>query len=102
MTEFTLKMTRGNPVDGPEKILYAVPYSEGMSLLDAVLWVQEYVDPSVAVRYSCHSGKCKECIANVDGKPLYLCMTKAHPGTTVELSPAIVRPWIRDLVGEFG
>ncbi len=101
MAEFTLKITRGNPEAGQEAISYTVPYADGMSLLDAVLWVQEHQDESVVVRYSCHAGKCKECIANVDGRPKYLCMTKASPDSTVELSPLSARPWIRDLVTEF-
>lgn len=99
MAEVILNITRGDPQSGETEETYHVPYTEGMSLLDAVQWVREHEDPALVVRYSCRSANaCKECSANIDGKPGYLCNTKAVSGATVVLKPLSTRPWIRDLV----
>ncbi|WAH38766.1 2Fe-2S iron-sulfur cluster-binding protein [Alicyclobacillus dauci] len=101
MDKVTLKITRGNPNDGETVMDYDVPYSEGMSLLEAVLWTRAHHDPSLAVRYSCRSANaCKECSAIIDGKPGYLCNTKAQKGALVNVAPLRSRTWIRDLVTE--
>ncbi len=101
MATVRLKIRRGSPAGGAELAEYEVPYSEGMSLLDAVLWIREHQDPSLAVRYSCRiSNACKECSAAIDGKAGYLCNTRAVPGQTVTLEPLGKRGWIQDLVSQ--
>ena len=48
---------------------FDVPYREGMSVLDAVVWIRTNVDSSIAFRYSCvNANACKECMVAVDGK----------------------------------
>src|SRR5947209_5561353 len=94
----TLRVTRGDPEHGPEVQEFVVPWEEGMSLLDALHRVREDADPSLAVRYSCRSANaCKECAAQVDGRPSYLCVTRAAAGRTVTIEPLEGRRWLRDL-----
>ncbi|MCL6517560.1 2Fe-2S iron-sulfur cluster-binding protein [Alicyclobacillus sp.] len=101
MAVVKLRVVRGTPETGRKVAEYEVPYREGMSVLDAVLWVRVNRDPALAARYSCRSANaCKECSAQIDGKVGYMCSTKARPDSTIELAPVGGRDWIRDLVTE--
>ena len=76
---------------------YRVPYIENLSVLEALVWIREHADPSLAVRYSCRiSNACKTCIACVNGRNVYLCATPLQDGDVVEPLPS--RPLLRDLV----
>lgn len=98
MSELTLNIVRGDAEQGRSVVPYKVPHVEGMSLLDALFWIREHEDSSLAVRYSCRSANaCKECMAAVDGKPKYLCSVRADAGATVSIEPLSGRPWIKDL-----
>jgi succinate dehydrogenase/fumarate reductase-like Fe-S protein len=95
---FRLAVTRGSPDTGARVEAYDVPWREGMSLLDALQWIREQVDPTLAVRFSCRSANaCKECSASVDGEAAYLCVTRAQPGTLVQIEPLPKRRWLRDV-----
>jgi succinate dehydrogenase/fumarate reductase-like Fe-S protein len=94
-----LTLVRFDPaVDAsPWEERFEVPVDDDTTLLDAVQWVREHVDSSVAVRFACRSANaCKECIAEVDGRPLYLCTTRAE--NDAQLAPVHGRRVIRDLV----
>lgn len=98
MSELTLNVVRGDAEKGKSIVPYNVPHVDGMSLLDALFWIREHEDSSLAVRYSCRSANaCKECMAAVDGKPVYLCSVRANEGSTVLIEPLTGRPWIKDL-----
>lgn len=98
MSSITIHMVRGDSETGADTVTYTAPFIEGMSLLDAVLWLREHVDASIAVRYSCRSANaCKECSAFIDEKPGYLCSTRAVAGSEVHLAPLKGREWVRDL-----
>jgi len=74
---------------------YEVPDSPGLTALDAVAWVREHHDPSIAVRFSCRSANaCKECLAMVNGERTYLCTAPAVGTVTVAPLPRHV---VRDL-----
>lgn len=96
----TLAITRGEPGAAPSVEEYTIPFEPGLTLLDALIWVREHVDPSVAVRYSCRANACKECSAMIDGEPGYLCTRRAAAGETVRIEPLRKPRWIRDLVTE--
>lgn len=96
---FTLEVVRGSPDTGPRLMKYIVPYVEGMSLLDALFWLREHLDPTLTVRFSCRSANaCKECSTLVNGKAAYLCVTKAAPDAVFRIEPLPKRRWIRDAV----
>lgn len=98
MTYTTLRVRRGAPDRDQWIQEYVVPYTAGMTVLDAVLWVRQHVDPSLVVRYSCRANACKECSAVINGKTGYLCTTKAPENGAVDIASLSKRRWIRDLV----
>lgn len=72
-----------------------------MTVLDALIWVRENVDPGLAFRYSCRSANaCKECVAVVNGKKTYLCTYPARGEVLVEPLPH--RPLLRDVAVRMG
>jgi len=93
-----LRVRRGAPGETARHDDFAVPYEEGMSVLDALRWIRTNLDSTLAIRYSCiNANACKTCMALVNGEVEYTCIAKLIPGImTVEPLPK--RPLIRDLV----
>ena len=93
-----ITILRGAPEEKTYEETFDVPYREGMSVLDAVVWIRTNVDSSIAFRYSCvNANACKECMVMVDGKTQYACTTRMSKGlTTVE--PLANKVLIKDLV----
>jgi succinate dehydrogenase/fumarate reductase-like Fe-S protein len=93
-----LRVWRGSPGELGRYDSFAVPYEEGMSVLDALRWIRAHLDSTLAIRYSCiNANACKTCIALVNGEVEYICIAKlTTDGVTVEPLPK--RPLIRDLV----
>lgn len=97
MKAISIRVRRGAPGEPETYQVYRVPYVENLSALEAVVWVRENADPSLAVRYSCRiSNACKTCIACVNGKKVYLCATPVCDGDVIEPLPS--RHLLRDLV----
>ncbi len=96
----TLAITRADAGGEPRVEEHAVPYEDGLTLLDAILWIRRNEDPSIAVRFSCKANACKECSATIDGKPGYLCALRTVPGATTRIEPLRKPRLIRDLVTE--
>ena len=100
MTEatVTLRIRRAAPGEPGHMETYEVPYREGISVLDAVMWIRTHVDSSLAIRYSCiNANSCKECMVRVDGKTGYACMSRlSEAGATIE--PLANKRLIRDLI----
>ena len=100
MTQDTakLKVQRGGPGDEPVFEDFEVPYREGMSVLDALIWIRANVDSSLAIRYSCtNANTCKECMVKVEGKTVYAC-TERLGTTAVTVGPLTNKRLLRDLV----
>lgn len=95
-----LAVTRGEPGAPSSLTEYTVPFEPGLTLLDALIWIRQNVDPSIAVRHSCRANACKECSATIDGEPDYLCTRRASEGATTRIEPLRKPRWIRDLVTE--
>ena len=95
----TAKLTvlRGVPGHAYEQE-FEIPWREGMSILDALMWIRLNADPTLAVRYSCiNANACKECSVMVDGQVEYACTARLTPaGATV--APLENKTVIRDLV----
>jgi succinate dehydrogenase/fumarate reductase-like Fe-S protein len=93
-----IHLQRGGAGEKSEIITYSVPYQEGMSVLDALIWIRAHEDPSLAIRYSClNANACKECMIEVDGKVDYACVVRLtdRPQT---IRPLANKRLIRDLV----
>ena len=89
--------------DAPRIVTYRVPRTRGMTVLDALLWVKENVDPGLAFRYSCRMGICGSCGMLINGKPELGCETQvADLGTdAIEVAPLVHFPVVRDVATDF-
>ncbi len=96
-----LKVRRGSDGEAPRYDEFAVPFEDGATVLDALVWVRTHRDPSLAVRYSCiNANVCKECTIAVDGKVVYACITRLTEGRVMVLNPLPGKQQLRDLVTE--
>jgi succinate dehydrogenase/fumarate reductase-like Fe-S protein len=94
----TLKVSRGTEGEAPRYDEYDVPFEDGASVLDALVWIRVNRDASLAFRYSCfNANACKECMVRVDGKTAYACTARLNPGV-VTVEPLAKKRLIRDLV----
>ena len=55
---------------------YEVPLSKGMSVLEALFYIQDYYDSSLAFRYACRGAICGSCGMTIDNVPLLACRTQ--------------------------
>jgi fumarate reductase iron-sulfur subunit len=81
----------------PVKVTYDVPWQDKMRVMDALNYIRENYDSSLAFRFSCrYYAKCGTCAAMVNGKPVLTCYEEAKDGMLVE--PLANFPVVRDLV----
>ncbi len=96
----TLRVHRGSGGSAARYDSFEVPYEDGASVLDALIWIRANVDSSLAIRYSCiNANACKECMVVVDGKVAYACTARLGPGT-VTVEPLAGKRQIRDLISD--
>ncbi len=95
-----LKVSRG--AGGPPRYDdFSVPFEDGATVLDALIWIRAHRDPSLAVRYSCiNANVCKECTIAIDGAVRYACTTRLVAGRAMVLDPLPGKARLRDLVTE--
>lgn len=55
---------------------FEVPIAKGMSILDALFYIQDYFDSSLAFRYACRGAICGSCGMTIDKVPLLACRTQ--------------------------
>lgn len=101
----TLKVYRENrgQKTGSHYDNFEVPYKRWTTVLDALLYAKSYIDPSVAIRYSCRMASCGSCGMKINGIPRLACYTKISEldTSTIECEPLPNFPIIRDLVTDF-
>ena len=100
-----LRIQRGagdDPAGSPGRYdEFTVPFEEGATVLDALIWIRTRRDPSLAIRYSCINGNvCKECTIAIDGAVAYACTTRLRADRVVTLDPLPGKTVLRDLVSE--
>ena len=99
----TIKIRRFNPEQDKEGHLetFEIPksISEGMTIVSALKYIQENIDPSLAFYYSCELAKCRGCVMEVNGKSTFACTEPVQNGQTIE--PLASLPVIRDVVVKF-
>jgi succinate dehydrogenase / fumarate reductase, iron-sulfur subunit len=96
----TFRIWRGGK-DGGEFKDYQTEVSEGMVVLDAVHQVQAESANDLACRWNCKAGKCGSCSAEVNGKPVLMCMTRLDQVDLTEpvtIEPLQAFPILKDLV----
>lgn len=111
-----LQVSRRSPAEGGKPVLvtYQVPYKQGMSIMDALRYIQGHIDPTLAFDCSCRIGICRACAVRADGQVVMACSTVAKDGMRIEPVSAddvrrdlIVRPArsprsVSDIVAEIG
>jgi succinate dehydrogenase / fumarate reductase iron-sulfur subunit len=102
LTEF--KVYRWNPdnEDNPRTDSYWVDRDDcGPMVLDALIWIKNNVDPTLAFRRSCREGICGSCAMNMAGSNGLACTTGIDDCKTkglVAIYPLPHMPVIKDLV----
>jgi succinate dehydrogenase/fumarate reductase-like Fe-S protein len=78
-------------INSPErKSVFEIPAASGSTLLDALLYVQEFCDPSVSFNWNCRTAQCGLCALRVLDQPALACVTRVESGRTYEVQP--IRP----------
>jgi fumarate reductase iron-sulfur subunit len=100
----TLEVARYRPEQEAEPTFqaYEVPFSKDWVVLDALNYVKDKLDGTLAFRWSCRMGVCGSCGMLVNGEPKLTCATfLSHylPGP-VRVEPLRHFPVVRDLVVE--
>ncbi len=96
-----LSIYRFNSVtaDKPHYDKYTIPYSKGMTVLDAVMYVQTHLDPTLAYRFECRQGICGTCGLMLNGKPVLSCSTQIEEGDKEQvIEPLANFPIEKDLI----
>lgn len=109
MSEFKLAVQRFDPLTDakPRLAEYTVPMREGMTVLDALLYARDYLDHSIALRFSCRQASCGSCGMKINGRPRLACYTQVEElgGGRVVAQPldnfAIVKDLVTDLESFF-
>ena len=93
-----LNIFRGIDSIKPKFEKFTVPFEQGASILDALIWINDNVDESLSFRYSCiNANACKECMMIIDGQVEYACLKKLQK-SGAKLEPLPNKTLIKDLV----
>jgi succinate dehydrogenase/fumarate reductase-like Fe-S protein len=93
-----LSIFRGTNKAKPQFETFNVPFQQGASILDALIWINDNVDESLSFRYSCiNANACKECMMVIDGQVEYACVKKLEKHGS-RLEPLPNKTLIKDLV----
>ena len=65
---------------------YEVPLSKGMSILDALFYIQDYFDSLFAFRYACRGAICGSCGITIDKVPMLACRSQVSTVKTAKKS----------------
>jgi succinate dehydrogenase / fumarate reductase iron-sulfur subunit len=71
----------------------------GPMVLDALIWIKNHIDPTLAFRRSCREGVCGSCSMNIDGSNTLACTKEmADISGAVKVYPLPHQPVVKDLV----
>jgi succinate dehydrogenase / fumarate reductase iron-sulfur subunit len=79
---------------------FKVPAREGMTVLEGLLHILEYQEPTLSFRFACREGVCGSCAMFINGSYRLACQTQlAELGSSrVEVYPLPHFPILKDLV----
>ena len=104
-TTITLRIARSNPSEGTLTKFdeFKIPVQKWTTVLEAILYVKQNFDHSVAVRYSCRQASCGSCGMKINGRPSLACYTKISEldSNIITVEPMSNFPIIRDLTVDF-
>ena len=104
MKKVTLRVFRRDPScdSSPCYQEFEVPLKGPISVLMALEYVYEHLDPTLAFRrYCCGTSRCQSCLMRADGKMIMACSILADGGKTILLEPVEGYRLIKDLVVDF-
>jgi len=83
----------------PRFVSFEVPHDEDMTVLGALLWIQDNLDGTVAFRFSCRGAVCGSCAMVINGETGLACRTHLRDlPTEIFLEPLPNMPIEKDLV----
>ena len=82
----------------PHYETYEIPYTEGWMVLDALNYIYENIDGTLAYRWACRAGQCGSCAVIINGKPKIACRTTLEKEKSITITPLLQFPIVRDLV----
>jgi len=100
---FELEIFRFRPDldEEPGWDVYTAECDENATLLDALRYVQDEIDPGLSIRWSCRAGQCGACGMSVNDAPVLACRTRLGDlHAPLRVAPLANFPVIRDLVVE--
>lgn len=101
--EITLIIKRFDPEQDQERHFqtFQIPQevAQGMTIISALKYIQEHLDPTLAFYYSCEQAVCRGCLMMVNGRVTFACTEPVHDGQKLE--PMLYLPVMRDLVVKF-
>lgn len=104
MKEIKFKIFRFDPSKDKKPYFkeYSVPVKEGMTVLDALIYIKENLDPTLSMRYSCRMGICGSCGMIINGRPELACHTQILElkSNKIKVEPMHNLPVIKDLVAD--
>lgn len=101
VTESLIHILRSDAEESAEPLFvqFAVPHDEDMTVLDALLWIQDNLDGTVAFRYSCRGAVCGSCAMVMNGAIGLACRTHLRNlSAEVFIEPLPNFPIQKDLV----
>ncbi|MCW4055231.1 MAG: succinate dehydrogenase iron-sulfur subunit [Candidatus Bathyarchaeota archaeon] len=96
-----LKISRFDPENKKHfTSTYKVPVRKGTTLLEALMYVKDNLDGTLAFRSSCRMGICGSCGVMINGEPMLACYTQVLQlnSDSLTIEPLQGMPIIRDLV----
>jgi succinate dehydrogenase / fumarate reductase, iron-sulfur subunit len=78
---------------------FAVPTRPGLTVLDGLNYIRDYIDGSVTYRSSCRAAVCGSCAMHINGKYRLACETQVSDlrSQTITVRPLLHMPVIKDL-----
>ncbi len=106
MPTTTIDLFRFQPdhSDEPYRQQFELEHEEGVTVLDALLQLQNEQDGTIAMRYSCRSAICGSCACKADGRTVLACMEQIEEvkarsgGGTVTIDPIGNFAPLKDLI----
>ena len=108
MEELVVEVTRTDEKGNQKLQSFNVPKDKVSTVLEALLYIKENMDPSLSFRYSCRMEICGSCGMEIDGKPHMACSTtiESLKSDKVKVAPMkhykVIRDLAVDMEGFFG
>jgi len=98
--DIRINVLRFDPSSGqpPRYDTFVVPRKSGMVVGEALEYIYEHLDSSLAFRYECRTRQCGSCLIQVDGEPRLACKEPLGEREEITLEPLGMLPIVRDLV----